>query len=161
MDSTLLLTLAFLFLAGLVLLALLDARLPWRIKAALIVASALAAALFAYGVQGLRGYPVPTTVLPERFSLLWSVVREPSPGDPGAIHAWVRVPGEEPRVFILPYSRPLHERMEQARTRAKDGEEVTMETRENTGAEPGNAARGLPSVPDFVPPPNTTPSKTP
>lgn len=160
MDSTVLLTLAFLFLAGLVLVALLDARLSWRIKAALIVTSAFAAALFAYGVQGLRGYPVPTTVLPERFSLLWSVVREPSPGDPGAIHVWVRVPGEEPRAFVLPYSRPMHERMEQARTRAKDGEDVAMETQERTGSE-GNTARGLPSVPDFVPPPSTTPSKTP
>ena len=162
MISTVSLALGFMFLAGLLLLVLLDARMSWRIKAALIVVMGLATALFAYGIHGLRGYAVAANALPERFSLLWSVVHEPSPtnGDPGYIHVWLREPGGEPRAYALPYSRPLHERMEQARRRVADGQEVTMGTDQGATAT-GNPAAGQPSVPDFIVPPSTIPPKNP
>lgn len=133
--------LAYVIVAALVLWMAITARGLWWVKALVI----LLAVLFSIGLwrslEGLQGWPVEAE-MPERFEIKWTLVDEPNKktGSPGAVYVWARnlsAPdpgrkpfalrlqtrdlGREPRIFKLPYSRPLHEQTEEIQVRLMDG----------------------------------------
>ncbi|WP_454815939.1 hypothetical protein [Labrys neptuniae] len=124
----LLLTLAYVTTAAL-LLAILSKLAFNRLAkvAAILAASSFYVAVF-FSTQGLLGWSAPRA-LPERFKVLWTYVVEPDPAhaNPGAVHLWVEeldaanLPSGEPRSYLLPYSRQLADRVNQAQTQIKDG----------------------------------------
>ena len=133
--------LAYVIVAALVLWMAITARGLWWLKALVI----LLAVLFSVGLwrslEGLQGWPV-EAAMPERFEIKWTLVDEPNKktGSPGSVYVWARdlsppdagrKPfalrlhtrdlGTEPRIFKLPYSRPLHEQTEEIQIRLMDG----------------------------------------
>lgn len=119
------LVLAFAALLLLTLLALLWSRWPAWLKGALVVA---VTALYWVGhgaLHALLGLPT-TDPLPPRFVMLAAVVEEPTARAAGAIYLWVSEPQESgpllaPRAYRVPYSKPLHEQVEEGLRKGKDG----------------------------------------
>ncbi len=119
---------AYVVLALLLLIAVTRARLPWLAKAtAIAVTSAFYVFVF-FRLEGFLGWPA-TAALPPRFELLWAQVvdRDLASNEVGAIHLWVaelndaNVPSRTPRAYVLPYSAPLAEKIEKARTEITQG----------------------------------------
>jgi hypothetical protein len=96
-------------------------------------AAILSCLLFSFvlwkSLEGLQGWPV-EAAMPERFEVKWTLTEEPDRkgGHPGVVYVWAQdlsprasttagFPRDlvrkgrsgEPRVYRLPYSRPLHE----------------------------------------------------
>lgn len=81
--------------------------------------------------------------LPTKFEIIWADIREPNnrTGDEGAIYLMVKVLKEsrergvldyrnkpvEPRLYELPYSRGMHQQMEEAQKMIANGETVAGE----------------------------------
>jgi hypothetical protein len=152
------------------LIGVLFSRIHWGAKSCLIVTSAAMLALFHYGLTASLGWAVRLSP-PAEFQFLSADIREPAPGgDGGAIWLWLRPVAESrtgnPRAILLPYSRPLHEKVEQARQKGKDGSPVFMKTGEAGPPAGGSPMRsygegeGEPVL-DFTPPPSTVPEKDP
>lgn len=130
--------LGFIILTGLLCWHLAYAKGRWWLKLAFTVL------LVGFGLEVSRaldsyaGWPTGEE-MPENGQLLGAVIREPSPrvGDKGAIYVWIRpleppVSGllretpspDEPRAYRLPYSREMHEEMEQAMQALRSGQPV-------------------------------------
>lgn len=106
--------------------ALLWSQWPVWLKGMLVCAVS-ALYFLGYGaIHGILGLPS-TEKLPERFVMLAAFVEEPVKKKPGALYLWVSEikEGQEtilnPRAYKLPYSRQLHERINKALERGKDG----------------------------------------
>lgn len=90
------------------------------------------------GLEMIEGWPSDTG-LPEVFELLSSDVVEPNMEreQAGQIHIWAKVEGQlEPRAFILPYDRDLHEMLFRAKRKLDQGirQQGRFRGREKTGA---------------------------
>ncbi|MGO9133075.1 MAG: hypothetical protein ACLP8A_03365 [Methylovirgula sp.] len=116
-------------LLGVILLTVLKlARLPWPIKAGLIVATSAFYIVNYIGTRALLGWSS-VDPLPPRFKLLSARVVEPHSleGDPGAIHLWVEAldannfPSGVPRAYRLPYNEALAEKAEAAVKATEEG----------------------------------------
>jgi hypothetical protein len=131
-------------------------RLPF-----IVCAPALAIALWqAHLVPA--GWPT-TRHVPAQAGFLWADVHEPDPlhADPGHIYLWLDVGGPRPRAFTLPYSRRLHEQVEQAMRRVRRGLPVAVSRprpraggpRGHAGAHgpPAGVLRFYPHPPAFLP----------
>lgn len=116
-------------LLGVVLLSILVfARLPWPIKAALIIFTSAFYVVNFFESRALLGWSS-IDPLPPRFKLLSARILEPHSlaGEPGAIHLWVEeldednFPSGVPRAYRLPYDAKLAERAEAAIKASADG----------------------------------------
>jgi hypothetical protein len=127
----------FVLLAGILLWLLAAARGPWQVKLVLIVTVPTFGVAVWHALGTFKGYPVPHAPPPEAI-LLASVVKEPAPGQPGAIYLWLvptatgsanplayRSDGE-PRAYVVPYTRQLHEQAQTARRLAASGRRVLL-----------------------------------
>ena len=133
----------YVVLAALLLSINLWARVRWGIKAAAIVVTTGFFFITFVSINQLLGWPTDQQ-MPERFEMLYAVIQEPDPAtrDPGAIYIWAMVPpdgapadrtrvdrqrtiavepGQMPRAYRLPYSRPLHKDIFVARQKVIDG----------------------------------------
>jgi hypothetical protein len=112
----------------------------WRRRVPFIVAApALALALW-LGRPDPAGWPSGAR-LPAHASLVSALVREPDPAtsDRGRIFLWLDVGRKAPRAYSLPYSRALHEQVQQALARIARRQSVDVS---NVRA---NGRRGGPS----------------
>jgi hypothetical protein len=122
------LSIAYVFLAALLLIIVLRVRAPWPVKAATVVVTSIFYCVAFFRIEGLSGWPS-TAPLPHQFQLLWARVVDPNPSDrdPGAIHVWVEVldatniPNGQPRAYRLPYSSALAAKVEAARDEITKG----------------------------------------
>lgn len=133
------LILSFSGLLLLVLLALVWS--PWArwLKLGLVLA---VTAFYFYGYDAVhRIWGIPSTdALPERFVMLAAVVEEPGPKSSGAIYLWVSEPQEggpllAPRAYKLPYTKNLHQQVDEGVRKGKDGvsQMGTAEAKAGTG----------------------------
>lgn len=133
------LTLAYLLPVLLLAVILLRAQLAQWHKAALLALLPLFYVLHYTGISNLSGWPT-TQALPERFILLGQQVTQPDKrsGTPGHIHMWVQtLDGRRSRLYVLPYSRQLHQKLVTAEARAGQGlQQVGIRHSTNKGSQP-------------------------
>jgi hypothetical protein len=157
------LTILFVFTTVLLLIGVLYSRIHWVCKSMLTLLSLLMFYIFYATYVGALGWPV-ATALPEKFEFLAADVHEPDmkTGDAGTILLWARPrDDDEPRGYILPYSRSMHETVQEARKRGKGGMPVHMQVKKKIGdpnLRPDTHFMDGGEL-DFVPPPNTAPPK--
>lgn len=122
------LSVAYVVLGVLLLIAVTRARLPWPAKAAAIAATSAFYVFVFFRLEGFLGWPA-TAALPPRFELLWAQVveRDLVSNEAGAINLWVaelndaNLPSRTPRAYVLPYSAQLAEKIEKARAEITKG----------------------------------------
>jgi len=122
------LSVGYVLLGVMLLLAVTRARLPWGVKALAVVATSAFYVVVFFRTQGLLGWSAHEAV-PARFQLLWARTVEPDLADnvPGAIHLWLEelddanLPSGEPRAYRLPYSQTLARKVEAARVEIMAG----------------------------------------
>jgi hypothetical protein len=122
------LSIAYVVLRVLLLIAVTRARLPWPAKAGAIAATSAFYVFVFFRLEGFLGWPA-TAALPPRFELLWAQVvdRNLVSNEAGAIHLWVaelndaNLPSRTPRAYVLPYSAQLAEKIEKARAEITKG----------------------------------------
>jgi hypothetical protein len=122
-DVIILLSIAYALLGVLLLVVCVFAKVPWPVKAGLIVLTSAFYVVSFFATRGLLGWSS-TDPLPPKFKLLSARIVEPHSleGDPGAIHLWVEAldddnfPSGVPRAYRLPYNGRLAERTEGGRT---------------------------------------------
>ena len=122
---TLAIVLVYAVLVLLTTLALLWSRWPGWLKGLLVVGVTL---LYFAGndvVHAIWGIPS-TDALPERFVMLAAVIQEPTQKTPGALFMWISTLREgksdiEPRAYKLPYSKALHEQINEGIKKGRDG----------------------------------------
>lgn len=127
-ESVLYLSLAYAGLGVVVLGLNVYSRWPLWVKLSAIVAVTGLYFVTWQALAGMYGWPA-RQPLPERFMLLSSSVHEPNnvTGEPGAIHLWIVPitaddrPLRRPRAFVLPYSQTLHNEVDEARRRMRNG----------------------------------------
>ncbi|MEZ0219801.1 MAG: hypothetical protein ACAH22_05845 [Tardiphaga sp.] len=122
------LSLGYVLLGLLLLLAVVRTRLPWPVKAGAVAVTSAFYVLVFFRTQGLLGWSADDP-LPPNFQLLWVRSVEPNiaQGEPGAIHMWVEaldddnLPSGAPRAYRRPYSTALARKAERARTEIAAG----------------------------------------
>lgn len=113
------------YLLPLILLALLLLRCPLSqpVKIALLLALPLFYIGHYLGLETLPGWPADTSP-PDGFLLLGERIEQPdkASGTPGRIELWALPPGSQrSRLYELPYTRSLHEKLVDAEQRRSDG----------------------------------------
>lgn len=115
---------------GLGLLALyllIGTRLPWLLRAVIVVL--VSGSYFASWTlwQDLAGWPA-RAVLPERFLFHAATVIEPDEekAEPGAIHVWATAltdegPQDKPRAYRVAYLKSTHAQIQEAEARMRNG----------------------------------------
>jgi hypothetical protein len=170
---------AFLFLSVLLGVGVIHSRAHWMMKALLIGLILPFGWSFYTGLSDLLGFPVAARA-PEEFRYIASLVREPTRSEEGAIFVWIVAENPLPRAILLPYSKQLRDKMNEAKKRSatepvfmgrrrRDGGAAQTEggTQAETDAlrsagSQGTARNGSPGsglTYDFVPPPDTLPRK--
>jgi hypothetical protein len=127
-SDIILLSIAYALLGVLLLVVCIFAKVPWPVKAGLIVLTSAFYAVSFFATRGLLGWSS-TDPLPPKFKLLSARIVEPHSleGDPGAIHLWVEAldddnfPSGVPRAYRLPYDSRLAEKTEAAVRASADG----------------------------------------
>jgi hypothetical protein len=120
-DVIIWLSIAYALLGILLLVVCVFAKVPWPVKASLIVVTSAFYAVSFFATRGLLGWSS-TDPLPAKFRLLGARIVEPHSleGDPGAIHLWVEAvdndnyPSGVPRAYRVPYNAHLAEKTEAA-----------------------------------------------
>lgn len=120
-----------LIFGGLSLWLLTESHLKWYIKAACISTFCIFTIIFWSTVSSFLGWPANDEDIPDVVKMHWVVIKEPDKltGSPGGIYVMIESakkeePGilsffgytsklKEPRLFGLPYSRELHEQLQQ------------------------------------------------
>jgi hypothetical protein len=122
------LSIAYALLGVLLLVICVFAKVPWPLKAGLIVLTSAFYVVSFFAASGLLGWSS-ADPLPPKFKLLAARIVEPHSleGDPGAIHLWVEAldddnfPSGMPRAYRLPYDAHLAEKTEAAVRASADG----------------------------------------
>lgn len=122
---TLALTLSFVVLLGLLVLALLWSRWPGWLKGLLVLG---VSGFYFYAhevVHQMWGWPA-SDPLPERFVLLAAVIEEPGSRSPGALYVWVNAiengkPAAQPRAYKLAYAKDLHALLNEGIKKSRNG----------------------------------------
>ncbi len=121
------LLIGYAFVLFLLLCVLIYCRLHWCIKAICIVAGLGFFIITYYSFTPLLGWPT-RAELPDQARFLGAYVRQPNKvtGDDGGIYLWAvnlqdRIHEQLPRAYQLPYSEPLHEKVNQAKRKTKNG----------------------------------------
>ncbi len=115
----------FVILVGLLLWTVIFAKGPWLAKLILILLVPAFAVAVHRALDGYRGYPTKATI-PTRAQLLASLVREPEPGDAGAIYLWL-LEDDRPRAYVIPYSRRMHVLLARAAAELQHGQTVRLQ----------------------------------
>lgn len=133
----------------------------WRRRAPYIVcAPPLALALW-LGRPDPAGWPSAASI-PKGAQLVWAQVDEPDPSvsDPGHVYLWLDVGGTEPRAYVVPYTRTLHQQVQKALQSVKRGRPMGV-ARTVGGHGHGQATPGHRGEIRFYPhPPVVLPAKT-
>jgi hypothetical protein len=122
------LSISYALIGALLLIILIYARLPWPVKAAVIVVTSAFYIASFMGTRGLLGW-ASVDRLPATFKLLQARIVEPHSveGDPGSIYLWVEAlddgnrPSGIPRAYRLRYSDPLAEKTDKAKSEIAAG----------------------------------------
>ena len=153
LTKVLAISVAYVGMGVLLLLAVIRPNLHWRWKAFVIVIASFFFLNVFFETRGLLGWPG-VGKLPDRFQLLWVRIVEPDPriSDPGAIYMWVEevdennVPVGVPRSYRLPYRRALAEKTIKARDQIMQGnpQEGTSEGVNNEDKQQGGEESAAP-----------------
>ena len=127
-SDIILLSIAYALLGVLLLVVCIFARIPWPLKAGLIVLTSAFYVVSFFATRGLLGWSS-TDPLPPKFRLLGARIVEPHSleGDPGAIYLWVEAldddnfPSGVPRAYRLSYNVRLAEKTEAAVRASAEG----------------------------------------
>ena len=122
------LSIAYVFLAALLLVIVLRVRAPWPVKVVTVIVTSIFYCVAFFHIEGLSGWSA-AAPLPHQFQLLWARIVDPNPldRDPGAIHVWIEeldaanIPNGQPRAYRLPYSSALAAKVEAARDEIMKG----------------------------------------
>jgi len=139
------LSIAYALLGVLLLVICIFARIPWPLKAGVVVLTSAFYVVSFFATRGLLGWSS-IDPLPPKFKLLGARIVEPHSldGEPGAIHLWVEAldddnfPSGVPRAYRLPYNARLAEKTEAAIKASADGKPQGGRT-----ADFGNGEGGL------------------
>jgi hypothetical protein len=145
-DVIIWLSIAYALLGVLLLVICVFAKIPWPVKAGLIVMTSAFYAVSFFATRGLLGWSS-TDPLPPKFKLLGARIVEPHSlaGDPGAIYLWVEAldddnyPTAVPRAFRLPYNTNLAEKTEAAVKASANGLPQGGRTADYGNGQGGNA----------------------
>ena len=127
-TSVLGLSLAYVLLSVLLLVAMIGLPIRRLFKITAILAASVCYVVVFFATQGLLGWSAPVAV-PDRFQVLWTRVIEPNPArqEPGAIHLWLEelddanLPSGVPRAYLLPYAPELARRVSAAQAEIEQG----------------------------------------
>ena len=126
---------SYVLLALLLLSLNLYSNWSWPVKAATIVITSIFYVIAYFSIPPLLGWPTEAE-LPDKFKLNAVYVEQPDKitDKDGAIYLWAtRIDNleasGEPRSYRLPYSDPLYEQVNEARTKMKKGIEQMGEVR--------------------------------
>ena len=122
------LSVSYALIGALLLIILIYARLPWPVKAVVVVVTSAFYIASFIGTRGLLGW-ASVDRLPATFKLLQARIVEPHSveGDPGSIYLWVEAlddgnrPSGIPRAFRIPYSDALAEKTDKAKSEIAAG----------------------------------------
>ena len=145
-SDIILLSIAYALLGVLLLVICVFAKVPWPVKAALVVLTSAFYVVSFFATRGLLGWSS-TDPLPPKFKLLGARIVEPHSleGDPGTIHLWVEAldddnfPSGVPRAYRLPYDAHLAERTEAAVRASANGVPQGGRTADFGNGQGGNA----------------------
>jgi hypothetical protein len=145
-DVIIWLSIAYALLGVLLLVICVFAKVPWPVKAGLIVVTSAFYVVSFFATRGLLGWSS-TDPLPPKFKLLGARIVEPHSlaGDSGAIYLWVEAldddnyPTGVPRAFRLPYNVRLAEKTEAAVTASANGLPQGGRTADYGNGQGGNA----------------------
>jgi hypothetical protein len=145
-DVIIWLSIAYALLGVLLLVICVFAKIPWPVKASLIVLTSAFYVVSFFATRGLLGWSS-TDPLPPKFKLLGARIVEPHSlaGDPGAIYLWVEAldddnyPTAVPRAFRLPYNVRLAEKTESAVKASANGLPQGGRTADYGNGQGGNA----------------------
>lgn len=114
------LTLAYVFLTALTLLAVISGRLPWPLKTVLVIVAIGFYWSCYIGWKEAQGWPSETN-LPAKFLFHYAVIEEPNEerNEEGDIYIWLtnlegNQMAEKPRAYRLPYDQAGHAAIEEA-----------------------------------------------
>ncbi len=115
------------FVLFVLLCVLIYCRLHWLFKAACMVLALGFFIITYYSFVPLLGWPTGAK-LPDQVQFMGGYVRQPNKvtGEAGGIYLWGMSLEEDidrqlPRAYRLPYSEPLHERVNQAKRKMENG----------------------------------------
>ncbi|HAV75508.1 MAG: hypothetical protein ACT4NK_12565 [Limnobacter sp.] len=118
---------AYIFLAALLLLALVYGSMSWVTKLVLILVSVGFYWVSYLGWQNAQGWPSQAD-LPKRFLFYAVVVEEPdkTEGIEGRLFVWASDlandrPSDTPRAYVLPYDKELHVKLDAAQRQMRNG----------------------------------------
>ena len=117
------LTLAYAFVLFVLLLLLIRARLSLTLRLSVVLVASGFYVLHYFSLGELQGWPS-DSALPEEFTLHAWRVQEPNPveAQSGYIFLWVQTQDwDAPRAYTLPYISALHDRLETAEARHREG----------------------------------------
>lgn len=126
-ESILLLVAVNIVILALLALVLLFSRLHWILRLFLVLMVSGSYWLAYQGWDRAQGWPS-TNPVPEKFLLHGAVIEEPDKekGVEGTIFLWITdlstfIPAEQPRAYIMPYSKRLHGKAQEALRQMRNG----------------------------------------
>lgn len=147
MDTTIIgISITFVVIAAMCLWYIILGKGYWWLKAIMVSIVLYFSFGLWHSVSSLSGWPT-EQVLPEKFTIHWALVKEPSKliaGDSGSILIWATGLEEEnradnqflpfkikkrkePRVYKLPYSEQMHQKLAKAMQQLAQGKDVIGE----------------------------------
>ena len=142
--GTLGLTAAYVTVALLLMVLNLYSRWSWQTKAAVIVLVTSSYFVTYHAFPNELGWPTAAS-LPARFRLLAVAVDLPNPaiGDKGGIYLWATNASatDEPRAYLLPYSKPLRKVVVRADKELREGIPLIGENHQDKDRTPGLLGR--------------------
>lgn len=141
--NTLVIPVAFLILSSLLLWFVIDTKRRFFLKLTLIIIIPALSIMIWQSLNTYLGWPTKND-LPKKAILIWAVINEPSAktGDPGSIYLWLtplqnakeqnslfeyKYKQNEPRAYKIPYSREMHQRLQEAGELIRKGKIMGIE----------------------------------
>jgi hypothetical protein len=129
------LTLAFIFTTVVLLGLFIRSEWGYPIKAAAISLAAIFYILIYFSIIGMQGWPTEAS-LPEDVEVVWGYVDPPNKkiGKDGFIVLWVldrtdESIGKKPRAHLLPYTKEMHKKIEEAKKEQQKGKKTGAKRR--------------------------------
>lgn len=127
-ESILLLVAVNVVVLALLVLVLVFSRLHWVLRLLLVLVVSGSYWVAYQGWDRAQGWPS-TNQVPEKFLLHGAVIEEPDKekGIDGTIFLWVTdlstfVPADQPRAYIMPYTKALHGNAQEALRQMRNGQ---------------------------------------
>lgn len=135
------------FVCVLLLSLLVRSKWNWIIKSTATIITGGLFALAFVSIIDMQGWPT-TDTIPETFQFVGYYVDNPNPmiGKEGFIVIWIlemnKEIGKKPRSYIIPYSKEMHKKLQEAKKRRSAGQAIKGE-RINKKQRKGNFAESL------------------